>query len=350
MVTKPRRQVDFAKLKERVDVLQIVDHYGWRKDLKRAGKSYTGRCPICGSGKRSFTVTPPRAWKCFGDCDTGGNQLDLVAHVEGVSLQEAAVKIAGWFGIDDCDRDKEPANGNSRGAERGRARQSGASSTREPVRKRESDRKGDGADRESRAGENKPLGWKKPLQGLDPEHEWLVERGFRSDTLEEFGIGHSDRGMMAGHIAIPIFSAEGEILAYAGRDTGAREVVYKYPEKFRRELELYNLHRALASERYEDDGLVIAIDFFDVVALFEAGIENVVALMDPEVSEQQLAKLRDLDNPSGRFTVVVAHLDQAAGEALVGELVNIGYAHLKVAPMHEAISEMSAPQVERLLL
>ncbi len=67
--------------------------------------------------------------------------------------------------------------------------------------------------------------------------------------LEEFGVCHSDRGMMAGHIAIPIFSAEGELLAYAGRDTGTSEVVYKYPEKFRRELELYNLHRALASCR-----------------------------------------------------------------------------------------------------
>ncbi len=95
------------------------------------------------------------------------------------------------------------------------------------------------------------------MQGLDSEHEWLAERGFRSDTLEEFGVGHSDRGMMAGHIAIPIFSADAELLAYAGRDTGTSEVVYKYPGKFRRELELYNLHRALESERYEDDGLVI---------------------------------------------------------------------------------------------
>ncbi len=179
MVTTSHRQVDFVKLKERVNILQIVDRYGWRKDLKHAGESYTGRCPICGSGKRSFTVTPPRAWKCFGNCDTGGNQLDLVAHVESLSLREAAVMIAEWFGIDDCDRGSQPANGNSRGAQRGRARQSGTSSTREPVRKRESDRKGNGPDRKTPARENKPLGWKQPLQDLDPEHEWLTERGFR---------------------------------------------------------------------------------------------------------------------------------------------------------------------------
>ncbi len=238
--------------------------------------------------------------------------------------------------------------GNSSGAQRGSARQSGASSTREPVRKRESDRGGIGADRKSQVRENKPLGWKQPLKGLDPEHEWLTERGFRSDTLEEFGVGHCDRGMMAGHIAIPIFSREGELLAYAGRHAGASEVIYKYPEKFRKELELYNLERALASERYDDDGLVIVPDFFDVIALFECGITNTVALMDPVVSNHQLAKLRELVNPSERFTVVVAHPDQVAGEALVAELVGIGYAHLTVAPMHEAISVMLTEELEPL--
>lgn len=95
---------------------------------------------------------------------------------------------------------------------------------------------------------------------------------------------------------------------------------------------------------------MIVPDFFDVIALFEAGITNAVALMEPEASDHQLAKLQELDNPSGRFTVVVSHPDQAAGEALACELVSIGYAHLTVAPMHEALSEMSVAQVERLFL
>ena len=48
------------------------------------------------------------------------------------------------------------------------------------------------------------------------------------------------------------------------------------------------------------------------------------------------------------ITVAVAHLDQAAGEALAYELVNIGYAHLAVAPMHEALSAMSNEELELL--
>ena len=93
---------------------------------------------------------------------------------------------------------------------------------------------------------------------------------------------------------------------------------------------------------------MIVPDFFDVIALFEEGITNAVALMDPEASDPQLALLRELDNPSGRFTVAVAHPDQAAGEALACELVSIGYAHLVVAPMHEALSAMSIEELEPL--
>ncbi len=93
---------------------------------------------------------------------------------------------------------------------------------------------------------------------------------------------------------------------------------------------------------------MIVPDFFDVIALFEAGFTNAVALMDPEASDHRLAKLRELDNSSGRFTVVVAHLDQTGDEALACKLVRIGYAHLAVAPMHEALSAMSIEELEPL--
>ena len=53
---------------------------------------------------------------------------------------------------------------------------------------------------------------------------------------------------------------------------------------------------------------------FDAIALFDAGIANAIALMDPEASERPLGKRREVDRPSDRFSVVVSHLDQAAGD------------------------------------
>ena len=64
----------------------------------------------------------------------------------------------------------------------------------------------------------------------------------------------------------------------------------------------------------------------------DSGFANAVALMEPEASDHQLAKLRELDYPSGRFRVMVSRLDQSAGEALAYKLMSIGYAHLTVAP------------------
>ena len=77
----------------------------------------------------------------------------------------------------------------------------------------------------------------------DPDHRgphrgelggrWRADRfddlrpGWRGGGADgaQAGLG-VDRGMMAGHIAIPIFSRERELLAYAGRDTGTSAVVY----------------------------------------------------------------------------------------------------------------------------
>ena len=72
--------------------------------------------------------------------------------------------------------------------------------------------------------------------------------------------------------------------------------------------------------------------------------------MDPEASDHQLEKLKELANPSGHFTVAVSHLDQAAGEALAGKLVSIGYVHLVVAQMDKALSAMSIEELELLIL
>ncbi len=42
---------------------------------------------------------------------------------------------------------------------------------------------------------------------------------------------------------------------------------------------------------------MIVPDFFDVVALFEAGITNVVALMDPEASAQRSGTQAAIGSP-----------------------------------------------------
>ena len=141
-----------------------------------------------------------------------------------------------------------------------------------------------GQEREEPAA-NKPLGFSLTL---DPKHPYLAERGLTAEAIEVFGLGYADRGIMAGRIAIPIHNAQGELVAYAGRWPGEPpegEGKYKLPPRFRKSLEVYNLHRALSED--SDAPLVVVEGFFDCIAVWQAGNRHVVALMGSSLSARQ---------------------------------------------------------------
>ena len=64
---------------------------------------------------------------------------------------------------------------------------------------------------------------------------------------------------------------------------------YKFPKGFRKELVLYNLHRAAVTGK--ERGLILVEGFFAVLALYQAGFDNVVAAMGCELSGHQVELL-----------------------------------------------------------
>ncbi len=93
--------VDFAELKGRVSLEDILQHYGLLEGLKplKGGEELVGLCPFHPERRGSFHVsTTKNAWNCFG-CHRHGNILDLVAHKEEVTIREAALLIAEWFNV-----------------------------------------------------------------------------------------------------------------------------------------------------------------------------------------------------------------------------------------------------------
>jgi CHC2 zinc finger/Toprim domain len=62
--------------------------------LKRKGGQLEGPCPVCGGVDR-FVITPKRnVWFCR-QCDTGGDAIKLVKHVEGISFIDAVSMLTG---------------------------------------------------------------------------------------------------------------------------------------------------------------------------------------------------------------------------------------------------------------
>jgi DNA primase len=264
--------VDFRAVKKAVSMEAILRYYQ-APNLRRRRDQLQGRCPIHrGERDDSFRASLSKnVFQCFA-CQAHGNVMDFVVAMERCSVREAAFKIQEWFGID------------------GRRRLSGAlpcSATieRQLVRKKE--------------GVNCPLHF--ALAGVNPTHPYLAQRGVDRATAVEFGIGFYSRpGLMSGRIVIPIHNRKGEVVAYAGRALDGRMPKYKLPGGFHKSLELYNLHRAMASG---SQTVIVVEGYFDCVRVYQAGLPWVVALMGSSLSPEQEKVLVE------RFERVILMLD-----------------------------------------
>lgn len=81
--------INFKELKEKFPIEQVVGMLGLH--LNREGEYLRGECPACeGSADRGLSVqTKWGTFKCFTSHYTG-SAIDLVAHVKGCSLTQAA--------------------------------------------------------------------------------------------------------------------------------------------------------------------------------------------------------------------------------------------------------------------
>lgn len=267
--------VDYRHIKASVGIEQVLGHYG--VELRPLGThKLAGPCPLTGHGgdrsnRNAFHVDTERnIFNCFTHCG-GGNVLDFVAKMESCSVRDAAAKLTVWF-LMETGAAPEAIAQNSRVGESG----PGATPS------------------------NRPLSFE--LKGLKGEHALLRKvKELTPQTIKTFGVGFCTKGMLAGWLAIPVHNKDGQIVAYVGRavnDTQAEiDGKYKFPPRFRKSLEVYNLHRALQDpETIAKYGLIIVEGFFGVMRLHQYGYTNVVALMGKELSDTQAELLLSVTN------------------------------------------------------
>src|SRR5580700_1006239 len=156
--------MDFAQeLKSRVDIVSVI---GERVRLRKNGpNSFKGLCPFHTEKTPSFNVNPGKQFYYCHGCHAGGDVFKFVMEIEGVTFPEALKELADRNGI--------------------------------PIPKR-----AQYADDESRlreavfqmheiAAEN----FRANLAGPAGEtaRAYLVRRGLKPETIEQFGLGYSDR-------------------------------------------------------------------------------------------------------------------------------------------------------------
>lgn len=304
----------------RTDILQVVQQY---VTLKRAGVNYKGLCPFHNEKTPSFNVHPGKGiYKCFG-CGAGGNVIGFLMELEGWSFPEAVRHLAEREGVEipeETDEEREEARQRRSAkkaylrvmelaqnfyednlwSDRGRA-------ARQYLQERGVD---DETARTFGLG-YAPDGWQNLLDHLadnDIPPAWVQRAGLALQRRSKDGFYDRFRH----RIVFPVVDIWGNTLAFGGRvfaanDDGPKYINSSETRFYVKGEHLYGLHPA--KKAIQDAEYAILVEGnFDVISLYAAGVQNVIAPMGTAVTDRQARLL-------GRYCrkVVVAFDGDDAG-------------------------------------
>ena len=314
------------EIKTRIDIADLVSE---TVQLRRSGKNYTGFCPFHSNTRTpAFVVFPETGtWRCFGQCNEGGDIFGFVMKKEGWDFSEALRYLADRAGVE-----LEPLT----------PEQQTAIEEHEHLRALLED-----AVAYYRHNLfNTPAG-KSVLEYL---HQ---ERALKDETIEAFGLGYAPDSWEAGlthfkakgyqeadliavglvteresedgagiydrfrhRIMFPIRDERGRMAGFGARIVNPEDVpkFLNSPQTdlFDKGRILYGLDRARKGIR-EHDQVVIVEGYLDVIALHQEGFTNAVSPMGTALTEHQLRLLKRFS----RRMILALDADAAGDKATV---------------------------------
>lgn len=311
------QRLDFKKIRAAANFATVLADYDIAlvKDGSQPGQ-HKALCPFHEDSRPSLKVNTDRnVFHCFA-CDAKGNVLDFVMEMDGVEIRDAAKKVAALCGL--VGPDSGPA--------RTRKGKRGAGSPAPPPAKPETPVEQAADDPPA---PNPPLTFTLKLERPKEAAEWLAGRGLDDTVIERFGLGVASKKSksIAGRLAIPIHDQVGQLVAYCGRYLGDElpdddTPKYVLPKGFRKDIEVFNLHRYLAAPP-EQPYAVLFESYFSVFR--HDGHIPALSVMGRSISPAQVAKLEE----AGIARVLIVFDGDAPGRAgaraVAGELAPIAW-------------------------
>ncbi len=306
------------EIKDRIDIVDLVSE---SVKLRRSGKSYTGFCPFHHNTKTpAFAVFPDSGtWRCFGECNEGGDIFKYVMKKEGWDFSEALKYLADRAGVTLVPQTPErQAAEEQYGRLRALLEEAGSFFHYLLIKT--------------------PAG--------KPALDYLLKRGLTTQTIEMFGLGYapdsyeatlthlrgqgysveemSQAGMVnerdgggvydkfRNRITFPIRDGNGKMAGFGARILNPEDnpKFLNSPQTvlFDKSHLLYGLDQARKAIRAKDQ-VVLVEGYLDVIILHQAGYTNTVSPMGTALNEDQLRYLK-------KFTrrIVLALDADAAGE------------------------------------
>ena len=281
-------------LLERANIVDIIGNY---IKLEKKGNDYWSNCPFHSEKTSSFSVSENKQfYHCFG-CGAHGNSIGFIMEHTNKTFPEAIEALANTLGVE-IPRDKETNK---------------LYETQKIIHNCLKDSQKIFTDQ---------------LKVSNQAIAYLKNRNIKGETAKVFNLGYSedsfqslkvklnknysesnllDAGLIAkknnnsydkfrGRIMFPINDHNGKIIAFGGRILveNKEKAEAKYmnsPETklFSKKKILYNLHLA-KQEKISKDYMFIVEGYMDVIALYQAGIKNVVATLGTAVTKENLTQ------------------------------------------------------------
>jgi DNA primase len=294
------------QIRERVDIVDVISTY---VSLSKAGQNFKGLCPFHSEKTPSFSVNPASQYfHCFG-CQAGGDAFTFLMKQENMDFMEALRELSQRAGIalpEQRPSSSRPESGLSReryfqlyqlaaswyhqnlleGPE--------AQEARAYLDQR-------GISRES---------WTTFQLGYAPEgwnglSNWMERHAVKLDELNQAGLvvrkekveaqGFSTYDRFRNRVLFPIADTRGHVLGFGGRvlQDGASPKYLNSPETdlFFKGRTLYGLDKARQSATAAGRFYLVE-GYFDVIALHEHGMANVVAPLGTALTVDHVQILR----------------------------------------------------------
>lgn len=286
------------KIAEIKQVARISDFISPHVPLKRRGRSLLGLCPFHTEKTPSFSVNDDNGfYHCFG-CSAGGNVFKFLMEIEQLSFPEAVRKVADRYGISVPESDEQ-----RRSAKPGYFEITASAARYFRRFLFESDRAGvfldylRGRGISEKAAATFALGAAPPSgQGLVT---WLAREGGELGLAQHLGLV-SDRGGTAydrfrNRLMFPIRDGQGRVLGFGGRllgeDDGPKYLNSPESDIYHKSRVLYGIYEAREAMR-SSDTMILVEGYFDVIALADAGVANVVATCGTALTIDQARIIR----------------------------------------------------------
>ncbi|MDC3181208.1 DNA primase [Gammaproteobacteria bacterium] len=270
------RTTDTSSIIDSIDIVKEISKY---VQLTPKGGEYTSCCPFHVEDTPSFFVNPQkRLFYCFG-CQAGGNVINFRSMIAGLQLKDAVLALANDYGL-----------------------QVQNISSKQPLKDC------------LIAAQSIYLN---ALPSSSNATTYLTNRGFKADTLTQFGVGYvpdewqvltkdpkinkkdalvlgmlikkNDRvfDRFRGRITFPIHDHLGTIVGFGGRVIGDAKPKYLNStdsELYHKREVLYGLFHAIQAKSKH---IILVEGYLDVIALHQAGFKGAVASLGTAFTSEQ---------------------------------------------------------------